>query len=589
MRIIFDEFGFEKVFHAGSLTVMNSTINNLAYQLHFEFSPISVEVMKVKTDFMKLSEDYQVIISIKSNECLPMGYLLNTDAILRVKQQKNIHLLLVQLSFTGFDISGFYYEGVFFSPIHKMDFCFHQRVFKDIDTRNLLEKLWVESGFSIDKLFFVGDCHFHFSVIIQYNESNLHFFHRILARSGFLYMMESDEYSWRMIIVGHDFENINIIHINFFNLRIFIEHERKLIFVHTTQIDIYMGQLIVLIDSTELKETFKVIGIKIDRENNEECFIEVMLIPINSVYKLSLEKYKNPLSGIQLAKIMAVDAEVANLDEEGKYEIAYYFSDNFPNEFSSPLRVKQLQSFIGENYGFHYPLQKDQDIMIIFEEGDMEKPYILGAMVSQKSQSLVNKKNKMQHIIRSFAGHELILNDKLSAGSIELNTPYKAQLLRLNDQGRQPGIFLTNNVGDIFFEIGNQIEQKIGNDYKVMVGVDHHTTIGQAYGMNSAGDITIQAEGSIAMQSTQQNSWQSSQDIQFNADQYVSTIQGDYWLESKEEAIYLLAENGQLYVTAGESVLMSSAVQFKVGASRLTVTSSGGELTGRQIILIGEP
>jgi len=90
------------------------------------------------------------------------------------------------------------------------------------------------------------------------------------------------------------------------------------------------------------------------------------------------------------------------LDTDGSYEVRFHFDlekGRQRTRWSSPVRM--AQPFEGGSYGMHFPLRPGTEVLIAFENGDPDRPIIIGALPNAIQPSPVTSTNANFHRLRS--------------------------------------------------------------------------------------------------------------------------------------------------------------------------------------------
>ncbi|MCA8922668.1 MAG: type VI secretion system tip protein VgrG [Planctomycetes bacterium] len=132
------------------------------------------------------------------------------------------------------------------------------------------------------------------------------------------------------------------------------------------------------------------------------------------------------IKGVMHAKVDAVDSDgdYAEVDEHGRYRIRFPFDygldSNNPEKRSSGQSsryVRMMQPYAGppapggERVGFHFPLHKDTDVLIVHLDGHPDRPVIAGAVPNPDTLSPVSSANYMQNMIVTASGNTLGYDD----------------------------------------------------------------------------------------------------------------------------------------------------------------------------------
>ncbi len=159
-----------------------------------------------------------------------------------------------------------------------------------------------------------------------------------------------------------------------------------------------------------------------------EC--EFSAIPFDIDYRPPRNTPVPKISGIMSAKIESgTSDEYAFIDDYGRYKAKMLFdiSDKTKGEATMPIRL--VQNYTGSGYGTHFPNHKGTELLWACVDGNVDRPIGLGTVPNPSQASPVVSKNKMQNIIRTAAGNEIILDDKSKETQISFTTPDKNKML----------------------------------------------------------------------------------------------------------------------------------------------------------------
>ena len=159
-----------------------------------------------------------------------------------------------------------------------------------------------------------------------------------------------------------------------------------------------------------------------------ECKFEA--IPFSIEFRPERKTRIPKVSGIMNAKIETGSGdEYSFVDDHGRYRAKMIFdlSDKSNGEATMPLRL--TQSYSGAGYGIHFPNHADAELLWACIDGNPDRPIGLGTVPNPSTATPVTSKNKMQNIIRTAAGNELIMDDKSKETQIILTTPDSNRLL----------------------------------------------------------------------------------------------------------------------------------------------------------------
>ncbi|ARA91965.1 MAG: type VI secretion system tip protein VgrG [Bacteroidetes bacterium] len=140
------------------------------------------------------------------------------------------------------------------------------------------------------------------------------------------------------------------------------------------------------------------------------------------------------IPGLATARLESAGGEYAYIDEEGRYRVRFAFDKGDAAQGNASLPVRLLQPSAGPNYGTHLTSLAGAEVLLAFENGDINRPVIVGAAPNPSNKSPVVSENKMQNIIRTAGGNQLILDDTKEKAQITLNTPDNHRLFFDDDK-----------------------------------------------------------------------------------------------------------------------------------------------------------
>lgn len=254
----------------------------------------------------------------------------------------------------------------------------------------------------------------------------------------------------------------------------------------------------------------------------------------------------------------------SDVDNEGRYQIRFPFDTTSCAQSSKA--VSQLQAFGGHDHGMAFPLVPDTDVVVSFINGDIDRPIILGALMSQLNPSPVTNQNPLDNIIRTRSGHELKFDDTPSAETISLATPEQKNSLLLSAEQDAHQAALTSAEGEIRIVAGTEIQASSGSDFTLTVGENYRAEIGEsATFMTEQGDINFQSNESISLNAKADIRWQS--------------LEGDLELNADGEFLLHAAEGLQQQVVSGDANIQVMDGNFQVEAGSNIDLMAGGAIS----------
>ncbi|MCD4630270.1 phage baseplate assembly protein V, partial [Proteus mirabilis] len=94
------------------------------------------------------------------------------------------------------------------------------------------------------------------------------------------------------------------------------------------------------------------------------------------------------------------------------------------------LWVRQARPYAGETFGLHLPLLAGTEVAIAFEQGDPDRPYIVGALHDSTHQDHVTLYNYKRNVLRTPSNNKIRLDDTRGKEHVKVSTEYggKSQL-----------------------------------------------------------------------------------------------------------------------------------------------------------------
>lgn len=171
------------------------------------------------------------------------------------------------------------------------------------------------------------------------------------------------------------------------------------------------------------------------------------------------------------------DSEYAQIDEHGRYKVKLHFdiddSDLWDGEASTWIRM--LQPHGGGTEGFHFPLRKQTEVLILFLGGDPDRPVIAGAVPNATQPSPVTSKNHTQNVIQTGGASRIEIEDQDGKRYVDIYTPPKNTYIHLGI----PHDEHTHNI--VFNTEGNQL---------VNIGGNRDIEVGGPQNEHVVGDVT---------------------------------------------------------------------------------------------------
>lgn len=179
-----------------------------------------------------------------------------------------------------------------------------------------------------------------------------------------------------------------------------------------------------------------------------------------------------PVPRIYGTEMAMVDGEqespYAQIDCNGRYKVQLFCDEKKPGGGKASMWVRMLQPHGGPNEGFHFPLRKKTEVMLVFLGGDPDRPVIAGVVPNQDTPSPVIEDNASQNVILTGGGSRIEIEDNDGGQYIDITTPPESTLLHMgveDDAGYNvhldtQGKGLVHTGGDLDYRVeGKQSEE----------------------------------------------------------------------------------------------------------------------------------
>ena len=337
---------------------------------------------------------------------------------------------------------------------------------------------------------------------------------------------------------------------------------------------------------------------------------ELLCIPVDIPYRTYLPMAFRSHQGFMTATIeSADDSPYAYLDESGSYRIRFPFDEsNTPNGQASPP-VRMGQPYSGENFGWHFPLRAGTQVLLAFENGDIDRPIIMGVIPNPNNPSPVTAQNAPQNILRTQSGHTLLMDDTDGQNQTSLSTRDQQHQLLLDATDGAHQIVLATQQGKMQLQAKQTFTTTTQSDYQQQIGNNHYVTIQNQHQVTTQqGDIQLQAgrdlklkaNNTIQMQAQQNMVLQGGQNTILNIGQgatiqssegdiNISTPNGSFILQANQGiSIGALGQGDITIAQAGAMVQIKADGSITAQANQINFYSQQHNLTGNQAHLGGQ-
>ena len=229
---------------------------------------------------------------------------------------------------------------------------------------------------------------------------------------------------------------------------------------------------------------------------------EFTAISSKSEYPPYYNNDMNPIVETQRAKV------IDNKDPEqlGRIRAQFLWQELQDESMMTPwIRIAQPHG--GDNKGFYFIPEIDEEVMVGFENGNAEKPYVIGTLYHGKQHPGGNWPGDSNDIkaIRTRNGHTVEIHDAGEGGFIRIYDNEKENyILTFSTDEKLIKLESTGNIelyaeNDIIMEAKNNINMKAGVDMNRDAGENINETAGTDITTNAGKNISTSAGENISI------------------------------------------------------------------------------------------
>ncbi|PTN36018.1 type VI secretion system Vgr family protein [Desulfonatronum sp. SC1] len=203
-------------------------------------------------------------------------------------------------------------------------------------------------------------------------------------------------------------------------------------------------------------------------------------IPAGTQFRPAQATAKPRISGTVTARIDAAGSgQYAELDGHGRYKVVLPFDLSGREGGKASTWLRMSSPYAGEDYGMHFPLHKGTEVLLSFEEGDIDRPIIVGAVHNAEKPNLITSGTEAINAIRTAAGNHIAMGDEKGKEFINLVCPEQDSRISIGSNSGGPGgLILSTSEGYYEHVKGDKLEWCIGSTNAVHIGQSSETTLG---------------------------------------------------------------------------------------------------------------
>jgi len=187
-----------------------------------------------------------------------------------------------------------------------------------------------------------------------------------------------------------------------------------------------------------------------------------------------------------------------NKDEEklGRIRVQFLWQEEQDSNLMTPwIRIAQPHG--GDDKGFYFIPEIDEEVIVDFENSNAEKPYVVGTLFHGKQhpgKEWPNDENEIK-AIRTRNGHTIEIHDEGNDGYIYIYDHEKKNYEITFSTDKK--LIELKSTGDIKLLADNDIIMEAGNDMKIKVGNNKDVDVKNNLSIHASTDIKVKADSNI--------------------------------------------------------------------------------------------
>jgi type VI secretion system secreted protein VgrG len=197
--------------------------------------------------------------------------------------------------------------------------------------------------------------------------------------------------------------------------------------------------------------------------------------------------------GVLSAKIDAAQSgQYAELDDQGRYKVILPFDLSGRQDGKASSWLRMIQPYGGSGHGFHFPLHKGCEVLLVFLDGDPDRPVIQAAVPNPDHKSLLTSDNNTKCLLTSAGGNTLHIEDQEGSERILMQSPTQNSWARCGHPNDPPSAadwtdsddmlgWKLNTNGTMSVQAGLCNEIILGTVEWEYIGNCHQSVVGEAF------------------------------------------------------------------------------------------------------------
>ncbi|MCP3952592.1 MAG: type VI secretion system tip protein VgrG [Desulfobacterales bacterium] len=276
------------------------------------------------------------------------------------------------------------------------------------------------------------------------------------------------------------------------------------------------------------------------------------------LFRPGIRTPKPCVEGVQTAMVVGQAGDEAYTDDSpyGMVKVQFHWDREGNNDENSSCWLRVTYPYAGERHGVQFTPLVGDEVLVVFLEGDPDRPVVLGGLFKGSHQALLDPQSMVQNIILTPYQHRLLFNDKGAA--ITMNTG-GGQTLQCADGSSDSA---NGNNARLSTSDGHSVHLAGGTS---LTGIDIRTQGGNFIRLDDPGSkIEIDSPGLVRLHQGSNNQ---------NMDGSATHIwRGDNHISITDASIHLYNDGYHVLVDSSQVKLYSGGNAVRLGPDKISIT-----------------
>ena len=288
-------------------------------------------------------------------------------------------------------------------------------------------------------------------------------------------------------------------------------------------------------------ETYRIVSLTNHHDGLDDYYNTFMAVP----FEIIVPEYMNDDA---VPRCDEQSATVTNNNDPkglGRVQVQLSWQKNIGQ--NTPW-IRMTNPHAGGGKGTYFIPEIGEEVLVGFENGNAEKPFVLGAMYNGNETSGYSTAGNDQKVIQTRSGTKIIMNDAI--GSVFIEDP-SGNTWMMDGKGNinvnAPNT-ISMNATDIIMTASKNITYSAGMNISESAGVDKSTSIGMMHNLFVGGDSMMNVTGNVIEYITGDKKSHTEKERMVTAEKKIQTnTNGSTEHHSKKEIQHNSAEKSKLH------------------------------------------